>query len=175
MDRLLIGKVLELRALEPEDLEILYKWENDSSIWRVSDRMTPLSKYLLKRYLENAHKDIYEMKQLRLMIQKRDDRQEVGTIDIFDYDPYHKRAALGILIAAQEERRKGYAAEALDLLIAYAFESLDLHMLYCSITSDNIPSLSLFKQAGFKITGTKRSWAWNGKEYLDEHFLQKLK
>lgn len=166
------GEKLELRALEPEDLEILYKWENDITIWRVTDRMIPLSKYVLKRYLENSHKDIFEMKQLRLMIQMKEDSRPIGTIDLFDFDPYHRRAALGIMISATEDRRKGYAAEALDLLISYSFKTLDLHLLHCSITSDNTASIELFKQASFTITGTKIAWTWNGEKFLDEHFLQ---
>ncbi|HQB37303.1 MAG TPA: N-acetyltransferase, partial [Bacteroidales bacterium] len=59
---------IRLRALEPEDLEILYEWENNGSFWLISNTMTPFSKYTLKRYLENSHKNIYETGQLRLMI-----------------------------------------------------------------------------------------------------------
>jgi len=174
-DNILRGANLELRALEPEDLEILYKWENDTSIWRISERIVPVSKYLLKKYLETSHKDIFETKQLRLMIQLKEDSKPVGTIDLFDFVHYHRRAALGILISAPEDRRKGYAAEALELLISYGFETLNLHLLYCSICSDNIASLELFKQAGFIITGTKQEWTWDGEKFLDEHILQRLR
>ncbi len=171
----LLGKNLVLRAQEPEDLEILYQWENDTSIWRISSRMMPLSKYQMKRYLENAHKDIYEIKQVRLMIEVVEGSRPVGTIDLFDFDPYHRRGGVGILISAPEDRRKGYAAEALDLMIRYAFETIDLHLLHCSIYSDNAASLELFKQAGFKITGTKVQWTWDGEKFMDEHFLQLLR
>lgn len=62
------GKQVFLRALEPEDLEFIFAIENDVSIWEISNTQTPYSKYLLKEYLNNAHKDIYEIKQLRLVI-----------------------------------------------------------------------------------------------------------
>lgn len=166
------GEHIELRALEPEDLDLLYKWENDTTIWKVSDRLLPLSKYHLKRFLDNYHKDLYETKQMRLMIQLKEESRPIGAIDLFDFDPYHKRAAIGILISAPEDRRKGYAAEALDLFISYGFGTLGLHLMYCSITSNNTASLNLFNQAGFKITGTKSEWTWDGERFLDEHFLQ---
>ena len=60
------GKHISLRALEPEDLEFLFQIENNESFWEVSHTQTPFSKFLLKQYLENAHLDIYEAKQLRL-------------------------------------------------------------------------------------------------------------
>lgn len=169
----LCGAKLELRAIEPEDLDILYKWENDTEIWNLSDRLAPLSLYVLKQYLENAHKDIYESKQLRLIIQLRGEKRAVGAIDLFDFDPFHKRAGIGILIAEKGDRRKGFAKEALEILISYAFDTLKLHQLYCTISSENKGSLELFKQSGFEITGTKKEWLWDGEKFLDEHFLQR--
>ena len=107
------NKVIRLRALEPEDLELLYEWENNDSNWVISNTVSPFSKYTLKRYLENSHKNIYETGQLRLMIDHIPDKLTIGTIDIFDFDPFHKRAGLGILIANEAYRRKGYASMSL--------------------------------------------------------------
>ena len=101
---------ISLRALEPEDLELLYEWENNDSYWELSNTFSPFSKYTLKRYLENSHKNIYETGQLRLMIDLIDEKKTIGTIDLFDFDPFHKRAGLGILIAPDTYRRKGYAS-----------------------------------------------------------------
>ena len=94
---MLKGENLSMRALEPSDLELLYEWENDSSIWKVSQTLTPYSKHILSKFLENAHLDIFTTKQLRLMIVK--DGLSIGTIELFDYDPVNSRAGLGILIA----------------------------------------------------------------------------
>jgi diamine N-acetyltransferase len=174
-DRPLKGKRLELRAIEPEDLELLYRWENDTDIWNVSDTLSPISKFILKRYLENAHKDIFETKQLRMMIQLADTGQPVGTIDLFDFDPFHRRAAVGILIAEKGERRKGLASEALELLKRYCFDVLKLKQLYCTISKTNQGSIDLFTRAGFRITGTREAWNWNGNEFIDEYFLQLLR
>src|SRR4030042_3324224 len=99
-------KEIRLRALEPEDLELLYEWENNNSYWIISNTVTPFSKYTLKRYLRNSHKNIYETGQLRLMIDHISDKVTIGTIDIFDFDAFHNRAGLGILIANEEFRRK---------------------------------------------------------------------
>jgi diamine N-acetyltransferase len=168
----MIYKDIKLRALEPEDLELLYEWENNDSNWIISNTITPFSKYILKRYLENSHKNIYETGQLRLMIDHIQDKISIGTIDIFDFDPFHKRAGLGILIANEAYRRKGCASMSLACLIEYCFKTLQLHQLYCNILANNTESMDLFKNQGFVQTGQKTDWIKTSDNYLDEYFFQ---
>ncbi|NLV19180.1 MAG: GNAT family N-acetyltransferase [Bacteroidetes bacterium] len=165
---------ISLRALEPEDLELLYKWENNVSYWLISNTFSPFSKYTLKRYLENSHKNIYETGQLRLMIDLVKEKKTIGTIDIFDFDPFHKRAGLGILIADEDERRKGYASMALKCLINYCFDTLQLHQIFCNILENNQESIDLFTRLGFKQTGIKKEWIKISGGYLDEYMFQMI-
>jgi diamine N-acetyltransferase len=163
---------IRLRALEPEDLELLYEWENNDSYWVISNTVAPFSKYTLKRYLENSHKTIFETSQLRLMIELVHEKKTIGTIDLFDFDPFHMRAGLGILIADDAERRKGYASIALKCLIEYCFGTLQLHQLYCNILANNCESMDLFKKEGFVQSGIKKEWVKTTEGYLDEYMFQ---
>ena len=163
---------IRLRAIEPEDLELLYEWENNNSYWIISNTVAPFSKYTLKRYIRNSHKNIYETGQLRLMIDLIAEKQTIGTIDIFDFDPFHKRAGIGILIADEDQRRKGYATMALKCLTAYCFNTLQLHQLYCNILANNCESIDLFKKIGFKEIGIKKDWVNTSEGYLDEYMFQ---
>ena len=169
---ILQNRDIELRAPEPEDLEILFQWENNPAVWHVSNTLVPISKYTLKKYLENADKDIYEMKQLRLIIQLKESKKPVGAIDLFEFDPFHNRAGVGVLIAEPEERKKGYARQSLETLIKYCFEVLNFHQLYCNIAKDNRESISLFTNSGFIISGIKKDWLKKEENYLDEFMLQ---
>ena len=171
---MLKGKKIKLTALEPLHIDVLCQWENDTSIWKVSNTLTPFSKYVLEQYISNSNLDIYTTKQLRLMI-SNNDNIFVGCIDLFDFDPTNRKAGIGILIAENKNRKKGYASEALSLLIEYSFQILNLHSLYCNITVDNIPSLSLFQKHNFEIVGTKKQWIRNGNQWLDEHLLQLIR
>jgi diamine N-acetyltransferase len=166
---------ISLRALEPEDLELLYEWENNLSNWIISNTVAPFSKYTLKRYLENSHKNIYETGQLRLMIDHTPDSTTIGTIDIFDFDTFHKRAGLGILIAKEEFRRKGYASMSLKCLVDYCFSTLQLHQVYCNILANNCESMDLFKKIGFVQAGIKKDWIKTSDGYIDEYFFQLIK
>jgi diamine N-acetyltransferase len=168
-------KDIKLRALEPEDLELLYEWENNDDYWVISNTVSPFSKYTLKRYIENSHKNIYETDQLRFMIEHIADKKTIGTIDIFDFDSYHKRAGIGILIANESYRRKGYGTMALNCLIDYCFKTLLLHQLYCNILENNCESVDLFKKLGFKEIGKKKDWIRTNGGYLNEIMFQLLK
>lgn len=170
----LTGKKIGLRALEPEDLEFLYAIENNEAYWQVSSTQAPFSKYLLKQYLENAHLDIYEAKQVRLVIEDNISKQPIGLIDLFDFNPQHKRAGIGILIAA-EFQKNGFASDALAVLASYAFTHLNVHQLYANITSDNTKSIALFKKHAFKEAGLKKEWIFSDGKFKDELLFQLIK
>lgn len=169
---MLTGEKIKLRALEPTDLDVLYQWENDTTIWLVSGTITPFSKLVLKQYIVDTHQDIYTAKQLRLMIELLQEKKPIGCIDLFDFDPKNKRAGIGILIGDTKARNNGYASEALTLLIQYAFTVLDLHQLYANILIENEQSAQLFKKHSFQKIGIKKDWILSDGKWLDECTLQ---
>ena len=171
-NQLKYGKI-SLRPLETEDIELLYQWENNMKIWNVSNTRTPFSKYILAEYIKESFKDIYETKQLRLIIQN-ENLEPVGAVDLFDFDPYHMRAGIGILIHDAKNRNHGYATDALNVIFSYALEVLGLKQLYANISAKNVVSIHLFEKAGFEKTGTKKNWLKTVKGWEDEVFLQKM-
>jgi len=167
---------IRLRAIEPSDLDFIYKLENDTAVWRVGNTLMPYSRYQIEQYVLNTQHDLYAERQLRLMIDRNghDGHYPIGAIDLFDFEPLHKRAGVGIIIIP-EEREKGFAKEAIGLLKQYCFEILDLHQLYCSITEGNIPSIHLFTESGFVQCGTRREWRLIDGTFRDELLFQLIK
>lgn len=168
----LTGEHIYLRALEPEDLEFVFAVENDETIWEVSNTQTPYSKFLIKRYLENAQQDIYEAKQLRLAICMNGSFNAFGLIDIFDFDARNQRAGVGIVIKNMAERGNGYGSEALGLLIRFSFGQLGLHQLYANIDPANAQSVGLFTKFGFLEIGVKKQWNRINGKFRDEALYQ---
>jgi diamine N-acetyltransferase len=168
------GQHIQLRAIEPSDIDVLYQWENDTETWKVSNTQSPFSRFVLEQYIASSHQDIYSVKQLRLII-CNEENKAIGSIDLFDFDPNHLRAGVGILIAEKADRKKGYASESLSLLMDYCFSVLNLHQLYCNITIDNEPSILLFQKHGFQITGMKKQWVRDGDSFKDELLLQRIR
>ncbi len=173
MSELLSYEKIRMRPLEPEDINLLYEWENKMEIWDVSNTKTPYSKHILAQYLLESAKDIYSSKQLRLIIENLENKP-VGAVDLFDFDPYHSRAGVGILIHNNEDRRKGYAGDALKALSNYAVEILGLKQLYANIAADNTESIHLFSKCGFEQTGIKKQWLKTLHGWKDELLFQKF-
>ncbi|MFI3322466.1 MAG: GNAT family N-acetyltransferase [Rikenellaceae bacterium] len=163
---------ITLRALEPEDLNILYLYENSKEVWRVSGTQVPFSRQILRKFIESAFTDIYKSGQLRLMIDSAG--EAIGAVDIFDFDPHNSRAGVGIIIFSGKERQKGHATKAMELLMEYCYTTLMLHQLYCNISSDNTQSLALFRKLGFEVVGIKKDWNRIDGQFFDEIILQKI-
>lgn len=160
---------VSLRAMEPEDLELLYQVENDLTLWDVGSTNVPYSRKLLREFIVNSTGDIYTDKQVRLMICAGG--LTVGMADLINFDPTHLRAEVGIVVLATY-RRQGIAFNALLQLVHYARHTLHLHQLYAYVDMENLPSIDLFKKAGFCHTCTLQDWLFNGETYQDAAFLQ---
>lgn len=237
------GRRIRLRAVEPQDAEVLYAWENDPAVWAVSGTTEPFSREQIERFIDRQLQggDLFRTGQLRLMIETRGadkgackgadkgvDKgaggeageeprgkacneadgeagreacngadgepgertceeadgetcerkaapcRAVGTVDLFEYDPLHGRAGLGILIYDPCDRRLGYARDAVETLCEYARNRLRMHQLWCCVGEANTASRALFRELGFHEVGTKRDWLWSPEGYQNEILLQKI-
>jgi len=166
------GNSVSLRALEPSDAEILYRWENNQELWPVSFTQVPFSKFILEEFVNAAHSDIYTNKQLRLMVNKPDTGETIGIVDLFDFDPQHLRAGVGIYIN-ETFRKSGSAYECIELIKHYCFKTLLLKQIYAHINASNTASITLFEKAGFEKSGLKKSWNRTAlNSFEDVWFLQ---
>lgn len=165
------GKNTSIRALEPSDADILYRWENDQSLWAVSFTQVPFSKFILEEFVNSSHNDIYTNKQLRLMVNDLEGNT-IGIIDLFEFEPGHARCGLGIYIH-ETHRKNGHAFECIELIRNYAFSVLHLKQLFVHVNVSNTASLALFEKAGFDKSGVKKCWNKTGlNTYEDVWFLQ---
>ena len=167
------NETIRLRALEPEDLELLYRWENNPELWSLGNTMSPYSRYILKEYIRESHRDIFEVKQLRLMIELCSTGAAIGTVDLYDFEPHHRRAGVGILIDSLYQRN-GFAAQAMCVLMDYAFKYLKLYQLYVHIPIGNEPSKALFTRCGFTVTGILTDWITTKDGYSDVLTMQRI-
>ena len=159
-----------LRALEPEDLDVLYSIENDIELWNVGYTTVPYSRYLLHDYIANSTYDIYADKQLRLLAETKNGGDVVGIVDITDYNPQHNRAELGLVVRRQY-RNMGYGSVIVKQMIDYAHQVIHLHQLYVVVDIENTPSIDLFKNNGFRLSHYLDDWLYDGEKYRKAVFL----
>lgn len=175
IEKFLESNRIKLRALEPSDIDLLYDWENDTNYWRFGSTLTPFSKKALQDYIENSSfTDIYEAKQLRLMIVEKTKNETIGSIDLYDFNAHNRRAGIGILIT-EKYQNNGYATDALETLLNYCKSTLLLKQVFADIQTHNTQSLSLFEHAGFEKIGIKKEWIVTADgSYEDVVLLQKI-
>lgn len=161
-----------LRAIEPEDLDLLYRIENDSQLWNAGVTNVPYSRYTLHDYIANAAADIYTDRQVRLIIEDAH-HHAIGLADLVNFDPQHNRAEIGLVIE-QPFRHKGLAKATLQRLHHYAMHTLHLHQLYAIIDTQNSPAMTLFQNAGYNLTATLSDWLFDGHEYRHAALMQKV-
>ena len=164
--------MVKLRKIEPSDLPFLYQWENDAAVWADGANHNPLSQQDLRDYIASTTGDIYKDGQLRLVIQSLSeadfeqsglsslspqDGLTIGCIDLFDFDPRNRRAALGMYIAP-EYRGNGVGREALKQLESYAFDFLHLRCLYAVIATNNQACSALYEHACYKPSSVLPAW-----------------
>jgi len=165
---------LLLRALEPEDLDILYEWENKPELWQYGSTLAPYSKFALRDYLTDSLQGILYSRQLRLMAVEKKFEAVVGTVDLFDYDPIHQRAGIGILVDSHH-RHKGLGTEILRITADYAFGVLHLNQLYAYIPVSNTGSFKLLSKCGYVQSGLLKAWLRTSAGFEDVHLMQLLK
>ena len=162
---------IQLRAMEPEDLDALYRIENDVRLWGVSATNVPYSRYTLHDYIAHSTGDIYADRQVRLIIEDASTHTLMGIADLVNFDPRHGRAEVGIVIE-QPYRRCGYAYTALQHLHCYAEQVLHLHQLYAIIASTNVQANALFARCGYRQAATLSDWLFDGHTYSDAVVMQ---
>ena len=163
-------KQIKLRAIEPEDLDLLYRIENDVELWNVGTSNVPYSRYLLHDYVANAKNDIYTDRQVRMMVENSDGKI-VGVVDLVSFDPANCRAEVGLIIL-NSYRRQGYGTAVLAQISDYALRILHLHQLYAYIDIENISSLKLFQKAGFVVASEIKEWLYDGVNFRDSLLVQ---
>jgi diamine N-acetyltransferase len=164
--------ICRLRALEPQYVDLLYIWENDVEVWRVSGTIAPLSYERIARFVEEQSYDLNTTRQMRLIVEA--EGRAVGSVDIFDFEPQHQRFGLGVLIYAQDDRRCGYARAAINAVVEYARDVLGLRQVWAMIAVDNTPSIALFESLGFERCAHRREWLRRGLEFVDVYDYQLL-
>ena len=161
---------ISLRALEPSDIEVLLKIENDDRYWKYANRTEPYSRNLLQKYIEQQKQDIFEVRQKRFAI-SLETPNTLGFVDIFDFEPMHRRAGIGIFIL-DEYRRNGIGKKSVTLIGKYAKKYLNLNCIYANIAKENIPSINLFESCGYEKIGLKKEWNFYENSFHGEYLYQ---
>jgi diamine N-acetyltransferase len=161
---------IQLRAIEPEDVDFLYNIENNTANWETGSVHLPLSRATLLAYLQQPPVDVFMATDLKWMITLRDGTP-LGMLDINNIDHFHKRAEVGIFIDAAF-RKQTYAFQALTLLAAYAKNYVGWHQLTAVVAQKNTASHRLFQKMGFVQSGVLKDYFKTVDDFEDASVYQ---
>jgi diamine N-acetyltransferase len=166
------NKNISIRAIEPDDAQLIFRWENDKTSWVHSDNLLPYSLFQIEQFIIEGH-DIYQNRQARFMVDftEQDLSHTVGMVDLYDFHPHHRRAGIGVYIDSAY-RNRGIAFTSLQLVINHSFDVIGLHQLYCSILPENQTSIRLFNRLGFSLSGQQKDWYFENGKYHDQILMQ---
>lgn len=166
----LTGERIYLRPVRTSDVNETYcRWMNDPQTNRyLESRFSKHSIASLKAYV--AEKEDDGQNAFFAIILKEGDRH-IGNIKLGPVDEHHRSGDIGILIGEKDCRGKGYGAEAIRLIVRYAFERLGLHKVTAGCYAPNKGSIAAFQKAGFAIEGVRKSHCYCDGEYVDDILL----
>jgi RimJ/RimL family protein N-acetyltransferase len=166
----LSGRKCYLRGLLRSDLQTHYfQWLNDQDVTRFMWHGSfPNSESRMEAFFDrvtNSNNDVV------LAIVTHDDDVHIGNIGLANIDWMYRKAELGILIGEREHQERGYASEALDLVLRHAFYRLNLNKVYLRTEEGNESALHAFERAGFKREGLLRQECFREGEYRDTVYM----
>lgn len=160
-----------LRAIEPEDLDLMYVVENDPMVCRYTSTTVPVSRYALREYISGNQGDLFRDNQVRMTIVDAENGNACGFLDITDLSPVHHRAEVGIVLLPGSQG-KGIATEALKEASEYAFRQ-GLHQLYAVCVAENTRACALFQRAGYERMADLSEWVFVDGIYSDAVLFRK--
>ena len=137
---------IALGPLENSDFDFSKRIENNTDNWQLGSERKEYSDKELSAYITNAKTDIKVANEFHFVIDLNS--APIGFIDLFDYTA--NSAGVGVIIT-DSYRNKGFAKQALHLLSDYAFTTVKIFKLYCTIAKDNLASIKLFTSCGFEL------------------------
>jgi RimJ/RimL family protein N-acetyltransferase len=161
---MLRGKLVELSALTDEDSETMLRWINDRDLVLLSAPYRPVDEANHREWFNSVRRRsdvvIFGIRELA-------SGQLVGSCQLLGISLVHRKAELQIRIGEADARGRGYGREAVELLVDFAFNDLNLNRVELTVLDGNEPALKTYLSVGFKHEGTLRQAAYIDGKYVD--------
>ena len=170
---MIVGKRVQLRAVEVEDLPLLVQWRNDPEIYQYFYEQEPLSLVMQKAWFEK----LLQRSDERLwIIEAIETRTAIGTVGLVHIDWRNRKAEWGrFLIYPDEYRHGGYGSEVESLILRYFFDHMNMNRLQCEVFSDNEAVIALHQKFSFQQEGLFREYVFKDGRYRSVAYLALLR
>ncbi len=155
-----------LRAFEANDLDRIWRWHNDESLYAtLGGTYRCVSRETVADWLQR--KMTTSPDEWNRAVCLRDSHEHIGNAYLRDIDPAARKAELHLFIGDAHNRGRGYGQAATRLLLAAAFEQLDLQRVYLHVLANNLPAIRAYERCGFEPEGMLRRHAFKQGQFVD--------
>ncbi len=154
-ENLFQGKLVRLAASTREDAEAFARWSQDPDYLRNQD--TDYARpYSAETYIERFSPGREHPNGVGFSLRTVEDDRLIGFVAIHSIEWNNQAGLMAIGIGEADYRGRGYGADALRLILRYAFEELNLHRVGLDVISNNERAIRAYERAGFKQEGVQR-------------------
>lgn len=180
---MILGERIRLRRPEREDMPRCAAWINDPDVRKGLSFLFPVSVAHELQWFE--HQLALEPAAQQFLIDARAESMlpdasdpawtPVGVCGLLNLDWPHRQAEIGIFIGPSEFPGAGYGAEAVRVLVRWAFRTLNLHRVYLRVFEDNGPAIRCYEKVGFRLEGRQRQSRFQDGRYIDTLMMSVLR
>lgn len=168
---MLKGKKTFIRAVEFEDARLISVWLNDRETNRHLEVIYPLSKRYADAYVSESESDPNK----KMFLIDNEDRKTIGMVVINDIKWEYRNCEIGIAIYDKNSRGKGYGKDAIETLINFIFNDMNINLIHLRVSEENEEAIGLYKSLGFEIEGVLRQRFYKDGKYGNLISMSKLK
>jgi UDP-4-amino-4,6-dideoxy-N-acetyl-beta-L-altrosamine N-acetyltransferase len=170
---MVVGKRIQLRAIEYEDLPLIVKWRNDPEVYQYFYEHEPLSLVMQRGWFE---KYLVRSDEKLWIVEAKDTHEAIGTVGLVHLDWRNRKGEWGrLLIYPDEYRHGGYGSEVESLILRYFFDHMNMNRLQCEVFLENESVWQLHQIFGFKREGLFRQYIFKDGKYRDVVYLAMLR
>jgi len=163
------GRLVRLRAREPEDESLLYQWFNDPEVTQFLSMRYPVSHRTEREFLESQNQPGYGNASFAVV--KKADGVLIGGASLAETHPEMRSATLGIAIGDKACWDGGYGTDTMRVLCRFGFEHMNLHRIELEVYALNERARHVYEKVGFRLEGCRRQAHFKYGRYMDGYMM----
>ena len=152
----MLGQRVYLRALEPEDAEQIARWSRQETETFFDNGRQIRNPITFAHFSKKGYEDD-PPEHVEFAVVLRDGDELIGEVGLYDISWVHRTAETGSYLYRPDRRSGGLGSEAKHLLLDYAFNRINLHMVRSFVWSPNTRSAAALRKQGYRDAG-RLSW-----------------
>jgi len=171
---MLRGERIQLGPVKREYIDSYLKWLNDPELTQYLSIFLPLTRMKEEDWVENLKNRNDTIVFGILLLDENSGEKLIGNCGLHEIDWKNRVAEVGIMIGEKELHGKGYGTEAMEIILEYGFETVNLNRIQLHVYDFNIRAIKSYNKIGFIEEGRMRQAQFKNGKYHDMILMSML-